>query len=124
MGRWLLLAPLIAIGACGPAPATRSPTAGQPALAAEVAVDGLTDPVDVADPGDGSGRLFVVEQGGTIRIIKAGKVLPFPFLDLSSLVSTGGEQGLLGLAFHPNFKANGKLYVRDAKELVCVPVGE
>jgi glucose/arabinose dehydrogenase len=72
---------------------------------------GLSRPLLVTDPGDGSGRLFVVEQTGGIRIIKAGRLLPAPFLDLSASVSGGNEQGLLGLAFHPAYRSNGKLYV-------------
>jgi len=74
-------------------------------------VGGLKNPVYVTSPHDGSGRLFVVEQGGKIKIIKSGRVLATPFLDISSLVSKGGEQGLLGLAFHPDFKANGLFFV-------------
>jgi glucose/arabinose dehydrogenase len=65
----------------------------------------------VINAGDGSGRLFVVEQTGQIKILKNGKVAPVPFLDLSASVSRGGEQGLLGVAFHPNYRSNGKLYV-------------
>lgn len=72
---------------------------------------GLSKPLLVADAGDGSGRLFVVEQTGAIRILKAGKLLAVPFLDLSASVSGGNEQGLLGLAFHPGYRSNGKLYV-------------
>jgi glucose/arabinose dehydrogenase/uncharacterized cupredoxin-like copper-binding protein len=74
---------------------------------------GLQSPVNVAFPPDGSGRMFVVEQGGTIRIVNPdGTVEPDPFLDLSG--TTGqrlGEQGLLGLAFHPDFAKNGRFYV-------------
>jgi glucose/arabinose dehydrogenase len=65
----------------------------------------------VTGAGDGSGRLFVVEQSGRIRIIKGSTLLPTPFLDLRSKVSCCGERGLLGLAFHPNFKSNRKFYV-------------
>src|SRR5512147_954372 len=72
---------------------------------------GLTKPLLVTDAGDGSGRLFVVEQTGAIRIVKSGRLLATPFLDLSAAVSNGGEQGLLGLAFHPSYRTNGKLYV-------------
>jgi glucose/arabinose dehydrogenase len=72
---------------------------------------GLSKPLLVTDAGDGSGRLFIVEQTGQIKIVKAGDVLATPFLDLSASISAGGEQGLLGLAFHPSFKSNGKLYV-------------
>jgi glucose/arabinose dehydrogenase len=53
----------------------------------------------------------VVEQGGTIHIIQNGALLPAPFLDISSKVTTGGEMGLLGLTFHPQFPQNGKFYV-------------
>ncbi len=60
----------------------------------------------------GDDRLFVVEQGGTVRIVRPdGTVVPQPFLNLSALVSRGGEQGLLGLAFHPRYATNGRLFV-------------
>ena len=87
------------------------------AIGAPVAVlrpfaSGLDKPVFVTSARDGSGRLFVVEQTGRIRIVTAtGKVLATPFLDISALVSKGGEQGLLGLAFDPSFKTNGRFYV-------------
>lgn len=61
-------------------------------------------------PGDNS-RLFIVEKGGLIRIIKNGALLGTPFLDIRNLVSTGSEQGLLGLAFDPSYAANGRFYV-------------
>ncbi|MFL5681095.1 MAG: PQQ-dependent sugar dehydrogenase [Chloroflexota bacterium] len=72
---------------------------------------GLSNPVLVTNANDGSGRLFVVEQSGKIRIVKNGSVLTTPFLDLTPSVSTGNEQGLLGLAFHPSFKTNGRFFV-------------
>jgi glucose/arabinose dehydrogenase len=72
---------------------------------------GLSKPLLVTDAGDGSGRLFVLEQTGRIRIIKGGELLATPFLDLSASVTGGNEQGLLGLAFHPAYRTNGKLYV-------------
>src|SRR5688572_1564696 len=59
----------------------------------------------------GDSRLFLVSQTGHIRIYNGMAVLPTPFLDISGLVSTGGEQGLLGLAFHPNYASNGFFYV-------------
>ena len=61
--------------------------------------------------GDGSERLFVVEQAGRILIVDAGELLAEPFLDISEEVSSGGERGLLGLAFHPEFAANGRYFV-------------
>jgi glucose/arabinose dehydrogenase len=72
---------------------------------------GLTNPLDIQQAGDGSGRLFVVEQGGRIQIIQNGSVLGTPYLDISNLIVSGGETGLLGLAFHPSFSTNGCFYV-------------
>ncbi|MEA2619730.1 MAG: hypothetical protein QOC97_503 [Chloroflexota bacterium] len=72
---------------------------------------GLDSPVFVTNAHDGSGRLFVVEQGGKIKVVVNGVVRPTPFLDISDLVSKGGEQGLLGLAFHPSYKTNGYFFV-------------
>ena len=74
-------------------------------------VSGLDAPVFVTSANDGTGRLFVVEQTGRIRVIKNGVLLATPFLDVSDRISHGGEQGLLGLAFHPNFKTDGRFYV-------------
>ncbi len=74
--------------------------------------DGFTRPVAVRHAGDGTGRLFVVEQGGTIRVIAGGQTLALPFLDLSTVVDdSNNEQGLLGLAFHPDYENIGYLYV-------------
>ncbi len=65
---------------------------------------------------DGSGRLFAATQDGTIRIIdENGQLLSTPFLDISSLVRFNGEQGLLGLAFHPNYSQNGYFFVNYTK---------
>jgi glucose/arabinose dehydrogenase len=73
---------------------------------------GLRSPVDLAHPDDGSGRLFVVEKAGRIKILKDGKVEEGSFLDIESRVgSKGSEQGLLGLAFHPKFSENGRFFV-------------
>ncbi|HEX7287665.1 MAG TPA: PQQ-dependent sugar dehydrogenase [Candidatus Angelobacter sp.] len=74
-------------------------------------VSGLTAPLGLEQPGDGSGRLFAVQQGGLIRIIQNGAVLAPSFLDISSKVFVGDETGLLGLTFHPGFAQNGKFYV-------------
>jgi len=72
---------------------------------------GFARPVQVTHAGDGSGLLYVVEQGGRIRTIRNGSVEPTPFLDISGRVLSGGEQGLLGLAFPPGYAANGRFYV-------------
>jgi glucose/arabinose dehydrogenase len=82
-----------------------------PTIQLEPVASGLTMPVTVSNAGDGTGRLFIVEQEGLIRILIGGTVLPTPFLDISDLVSCCGEQGLLGLAFHPDYTANGFFYV-------------
>lgn len=75
-------------------------------------VTGLTQSVDIQNSGDGSGRLFVVEKPGRIRIIANWLLVPDPFLDIRSRVGSAGlEQGLLGLAFHPDFAHNGCFFV-------------
>ncbi|MBY0397394.1 MAG: PQQ-dependent sugar dehydrogenase, partial [Thermoleophilia bacterium] len=68
-------------------------------------------PLAIASAGDGSGRLFVAEQGGAVYILEGGAVAPTPFLDISAQVSGGGEQGLLGLAFHPDYPADNRVFV-------------
>lgn len=74
-------------------------------------VTGLSSPVGVTNAGDGSRRLFVVEQGGVIRVVRAGHLQAAPYLDISSKVRSGGEQGLLSIAFHPHFAKHPKMYV-------------
>jgi glucose/arabinose dehydrogenase len=73
----------------------------------QTVASGLTAPVDLEDPADGSGRLFVVEQTGRIKILSGGTILPTPFLDVTDrlvpLMPEYDERGLLGLAFHPDF---------------------
>jgi glucose/arabinose dehydrogenase len=75
--------------------------------------DGLIDPINLSSANDGSGRLFVIERVGLIRIIdKDGNLLDEPFLDIQDQVKTDFlEQGLLGLAFHPDYETNGLFYV-------------
>jgi glucose/arabinose dehydrogenase len=82
-----------------------------PMLALSNFVMGLNQPVGFESANDGSGRIFILEQAGRIRIIQNGSLLPTAFLDISSKVESGGEEGLLGLAFSPSFNANGKFYV-------------
>jgi glucose/arabinose dehydrogenase len=72
---------------------------------------GFTRPVYVTHAGDGSGRLFVVEQAGVIRIVREGKISATPFLDIRDRVESGGEKGLLSVAFHPKYKENGRFFV-------------
>ncbi len=82
----------------------------------ELVASGLTAPVYATNAGDGSGRLFVVDQAGLIRIIDNGILLQEPFLDLTDrivqLSSSFDERGLLGLAFHPHYADNGRFFVR------------
>jgi glucose/arabinose dehydrogenase len=72
---------------------------------------GLDQPVQLVDPDDGSQRLFIVEKTGLVLIYQNKQVIDTPFLDISGLVSGGSEQGLLSLAFHPDFKSNGTFYI-------------
>lgn len=78
---------------------------------ASIVTEGLESPVYLAHAGDGSGRLFLVEQPGRIRILEREALLPAPFLDITEQVLAGGERGLLGLAFHPNYRQNGRFFV-------------
>src|SRR4029079_11192655 len=68
-------------------------------------------PVFVTHAGDGSNRLFIVEQGGVVRVAQPGTRTGSVFLDIRAKVTAGGEQGLLGLAFHPGYAANGRFFV-------------
>jgi glucose/arabinose dehydrogenase len=77
----------------------------------EPVIGGLNFPVYVTHAGDGSGRLFVVEKDGLIRIIEGGQILAEPFVDIRDQVATTGEQGLLSIAFHPGYQANGRFFM-------------
>jgi glucose/arabinose dehydrogenase len=79
-------------------------------LALERVASGLRKPLWLTSPPDDP-RLFVLEQTGAVRIIKDGRLLERPFLDLSREVSSGNEQGLLGLAFHPRYRDNGTFFL-------------
>ena len=81
------------------------------AIRLEPVATGLDSPVDVVDAGDGTGRLFVVEQAGRIRIVEDGAVVDPPFLDIRERSCRGGEQGLLGLAFHPDYPDGPRFFV-------------
>lgn len=92
-----------------------SASGAPPTLALQSFVSGLTAPLGLEAPPDGSDRLFVVQQGGTIRIIQlsgqSGTLVSGNFLDVSSLLESGGEKGLLGLAFHPGYATNRRFFV-------------
>lgn len=97
-------------GACNDVCAGVVPVSGT-AIRAERVIGGLAQPVFVTSPPRDISRLFIVEKPGRIRILKWGSLLPAPFLDLTGQVSTGSEQGLLGLAFHPDYANNGWFFV-------------
>ncbi len=82
----------------------------------ELVASGLVSPVAVTHSGDGTGRLFIVDQAGFIRVVDGGVLLPAPFLDLSVTIPTLSpafdERGVLGLAFHPDYETNGRFFVR------------
>ena len=83
-----------------------------PAVGLQLVAKGFSEPTFVTNAGDGSGRLFVLEKAGVIRIVKDGQVQAEPFLDIHTLVdSEATERGLLGLAFHPRFEQNGRFFV-------------
>lgn len=74
-------------------------------------VSGLSSPVFVGNAGDGSNRLFIVEQAGIIKVLQPGGSTPTVFLDIRANILSGGERGLLGLAFHPQYSTNGRFFV-------------
>ena len=82
-----------------------------PRIVLKQVVSGLQYPVDINHAGDGSNRLFVIEQEGRIKIIRNGALESTPFLDITDRVRCCGERGLLGIAFHPDYKTNGYFYV-------------
>src|SRR5262245_2723140 len=80
-------------------------------LRVQQVVAGLTNPVEfVPDPVDAS-VLYVLEQAGRVRVIRSGVLLDSDFLDLRGFISSGGERGLLGLAFAPDYASSGRVYV-------------
>jgi glucose/arabinose dehydrogenase len=97
--------------ACG---GSSSSTPAQPSsvkITLVSSISGFSSPVGIQTLNDGTRRLFVVEQGGTIRIVQNSAIVATPFLDIRSKVTSGGEEGLLGLAFHPNYVQNGRFFV-------------
>lgn len=93
-------------------PETAASLPASEAFAWEPFVQGLSSPVGLLPAVDGSGRLYVLEQSGVIRVVADGQLLGEPFLDLRDRVGrNANEQGLLGMAFHPNFSENGFFYL-------------
>ncbi len=114
-------------GGDGSTCATLDPPCETPlAISLETFVSGLSSPVDLTHAGDGSGRIFIVDQVGQIRVVDAGgNLLARPFLDISSLIPPPNaffdERGLLGLAFHPNYETNGRFFIRYSKPRAGAP---
>ena len=105
------LVPMLLLAACGGSSGPPGPGDTEPTLALREIATGLDFPLYLtAAPGDQT-RLFVVEKTGKIRVIRNGTLVTQPFLDVSAKVSNGGEQGLLGLAFHPQYATNGRFVV-------------
>ena len=125
--KWWFLATLIwLIGLSCPAGSQPVPDAGM--LLLDLVADGFTAPVALVESPDTSGRLFVADQVGVIHIITNGSKSPTPFLDLRGrmiqLSATYDERGLLGLAFHPEFRQNGRFFVYyNAPSGPSVPAG-
>jgi glucose/arabinose dehydrogenase len=91
------------LGSCS-GKSTSSQNTNVPDISLTLVASGFTHPLGITHAGDNSGRIFIIEQGGLVKIIKGGVVLPAPFLDVSGLLkSASGEQGLLGIAFPPGY---------------------
>jgi len=82
-----------------------------PDVSLNLVTSGLQQPVHMTHAGDNSKRLFITEQSGVVRILKNGRLNMRPFLDIRKRVKSGGETGLLSVAFHPSFKKNGRFFV-------------
>ncbi|HRX86650.1 MAG TPA: PQQ-dependent sugar dehydrogenase, partial [Phycisphaerae bacterium] len=117
-GGQLLIAALV-VGWTGVGVASAQIPTGDITVRLEPVASGLISPTHLTHAGDGSGRLFIVDQAGFIRIVKNGVLLPTPFLDLTAelpTLNTGfDERGVLGLAFHPNYASNGRFFVRFSR---------
>ena len=90
-----------------------------PALAAiqlETVVSGLDSPLYVTNAGDATTRLFILEQAGRIKVLQPGATVPTVFLDITSKVLSGGERGLLGLAFHADYNSNRRFFVNYTRQ--------
>ena len=97
--------------ATGSTSSSASAQDAQPKIAFATLAEGLSSPLGVVHARDRTKRLFIVEQTGTIRIFRRGEIRTRPFLDISNLTEGDGERGLLGLAFHPNYRLNRRFYV-------------
>jgi glucose/arabinose dehydrogenase len=109
---------LMFLSGCGGSNGTASsPTPGFSNIQLTRIATGLSAPLDLQQPDDNTGRLFVVEQGGTVRIVQNGALLPGAFLDITARVHMEGESGLLGLAFHPHYTQDPRFFVNYVRKL-------
>lgn len=108
--RHLIFCTALVLAACTSGSDSAGPIPASFDIVAQQVATGLSSPVYLTSP-PGDARLFVIEQGGRIRIIENGTLVTTPFLDISSRISTGGERGLLSVAFHPSYKTNGFFFV-------------
>lgn len=107
-------------GSCAAGP----PVGGIPTLRARLVASGLLRPLDLQSAAGDRERVYVVEQGGRVRVLRDGQLQAAPFLDVSDRVSTGGERGLLGLAFHPQFAQSRRLFVNYTNRVGDTHVSE
>lgn len=109
---------LILLSGCGGSSSGPTPPAvSDSTVKLSTVVTGLNAPLDLQEPDDGTSRLFVVEQAGTVRIVQNGALLPHPFLDISTKVHMEDESGLLGLTFHPNYARDPRFFVNYVRKL-------
>lgn len=112
--RTVILALLFALFGAIPIPAPvkgQAPPISWPLLSLERIPGNFRRPVHITHAGDGSGRIFVVEKRGVIRVVEGGQLRPTPFLDITDRVVDRNEAGLLSLAFPPDFAASGAFFV-------------
>ena len=115
--RWLRRILLAAAVALATGPTVISPAGAASAVRlVPIVAAGLESPVFVTHAGDGGSRLFVVEQRGRVRILTGTTLAPVPYLDITDRVLFSGEPGLLGLAFHPLYRTNGRLFVNYTRQ--------
>ena len=103
---------VLVVAACASAGNDTADEATGAAFRPRAVVSGLSDPVFVGAPADERNRLYIVEQTGRIVVVDRGRRRSAPFLDIADEVLDGGEQGLLGLAFHPQYGENKRFYVQ------------
>jgi glucose/arabinose dehydrogenase len=111
LGRWKVVTGIL----CGLAIWSAAASAFA-AIQLQPVLTGLSSPIYLTHARDGSNRLFVVEQGGRILVLQPGAAAPTVFLDITARVLSGGEQGLLGLTFHPSYATNRRFFVNYTRQ--------